>query len=63
MNSKIEKNDLTKGSVSKSVWKLALPIMISVILHNAFNIVDMIFVGRLGPEAIAAVAMGESFLE
>ena len=61
MNSKIEKNDLTKGSIPKSVWKLALPIMISVILHNAFNIVDMIFVGRLGPEAIAAVAMGGIF--
>ena len=57
----IEKNDLTKGSISKSIWKLALPIMISVVLHNAFNIVDMIFVGRLGPEAIAAVAMGGIF--
>ncbi|MCK4401332.1 MATE family efflux transporter [bacterium] len=58
MNYKIENNDLTKGSISKSIWKLALPIMVSVVLHNAFNIVDMIFVGRLGPEAIAAVAMG-----
>ena len=55
-------DDLTKGSISKSIWKLALPIMISVVMHNAFNIVDMIFVGRLGPEAIAAVAMGGIFL-
>ncbi|MCK5595663.1 MATE family efflux transporter [bacterium] len=54
-------DDLTKGSIHKSIWKLALPIMISVILHNAFNIVDMIFVGKLGPEAIAAVAMGGIF--
>ncbi len=52
------KNDLTKGSISKNIWRLAIPIMIGVVLQNTFNIVDMIFVGRLGPEAIAAVAMG-----
>ena len=28
-----------------------------LLLHNTFNIVDMIFVGRLGPAAIAAVSM------
>ena len=54
-------DDLTEGSIHKSIWKLALPIMISVMLHNAFNIVDMIFVGRLGPDSIAAVAMGGIF--
>ncbi len=51
------KNDLTSGSISENIWRLAIPIMAGVILQNAFNIVDMIFVGRLGPEAIAAVAM------
>ena len=52
------KNDLTSGSISENIWRLAIPIMAGVMLQNAFNIVDMIFVGRLGPEAIAAVAMG-----
>lgn len=31
--------------------------MIGYVLRDAFNIVDMIFVGKLGPAAIAAVAM------
>ena len=31
--------------------------MLTSALHDAFNIVDMIFVGRLGPWAIAAVSM------
>lgn len=48
---------LTEGSIVKNVWHLALPMMVGILLHNTFNIVDMIFVGRLGPAAIAAVSM------
>lgn len=40
----------------KALWKLSLPIMMGMIVQNIYNIVDMIFVGRLGPEAIAALA-------
>jgi len=32
------------------------------LLQDAFNIVDMIFVGKLGPDAIAAVGMGGTLL-
>lgn len=48
---------LTEGSIVKNVWHLSLPMMMGILLHNTFNIVDMIFVGRLGPAAIAAVSM------
>ena len=50
--------DLTRGSVAANIWHLALPLMVSSALLDVFNIVDMIFVGRLGPEAIAAVSIG-----
>jgi len=49
--------DLTEGSIVRNIWHLSWPIMIGNLLQNAFNIVDMIFVGRLGPSAIAAVGM------
>jgi len=49
--------DLTEGNIIKNMWHLALPMMAANLLHNVFNIVDMFFVGKLGPEAIAAVAM------
>ncbi|MBD3184637.1 MATE family efflux transporter [Candidatus Poribacteria bacterium] len=49
--------NLTEGSIISSIWRLSLPIMIGNILQNLFSIVDMIFVGKLGPSAVAAVGM------
>ena len=49
--------DLTTGPILKHLWALALPMIIGNVLQNAFSIVDMIFVGRLGPTAVAAVAV------
>ncbi len=54
---KRSRQELTEGSITKNVWHLALPMMVGILLQNTFNIVDMIFVGRLGPAAIAAVSM------
>ena len=51
------RKDLTQGSVIRNIWYLALPMMASSILQNTFSIVDMKFVGKLGPSAIAAVSM------
>ncbi|MFC1632125.1 MATE family efflux transporter [Candidatus Omnitrophota bacterium] len=52
-----ERIDLTQGNVLRNIWVLALPMMLGNILHTAFNVIDMIWVGRLGAEAIAAVGM------
>lgn len=49
--------DLTEGSIFRHLFKLAVPITFGYILQDAFNIVDMIFVGRLGPAAISAVGI------
>ncbi|MFA4844167.1 MAG: MATE family efflux transporter [Candidatus Margulisiibacteriota bacterium] len=54
--------DLTSGSLSKAVWVLAVPMMIGNLLQTAFNLVDMAWVGRLGPDALAAVSMSGSIL-
>lgn len=52
------RKDLTSGSLAKSIWRLAVPLVIQGALMDVFNLVDMIFVGRLGAAAIAAVSIG-----
>lgn len=56
------RGDLTQGNLLKHLLRLAVPLTLSNILQDAFNIVDMIFVGRLGPEAIAAVGVSGNLL-
>lgn len=56
------RGDLTQGSLLKHLLRLAGPIILSYILQDAFNIIDMIFVGRLGPGAIAAVGVSGNLL-
>jgi MATE family, multidrug efflux pump len=40
----------------RAVWKLAVPVMLGMVVHTLYNIVDMVFVGRLGADAIAALS-------
>ena len=46
-----------KDSIIKSLLKLSAPIVLANILHTAYQTTDTFWVGRLGPEAVAAVAM------
>ena len=41
---------------SKALWSLAIPIMFGMGIHTLYNLVDMIFIGRLGSDAIAGIA-------
>ena len=51
------KRDLTSGSITKNLWFLAIPMMATNALQTLFNIIDMMFVGKLGPSQIAAVSV------
>ncbi|MBI4015966.1 MAG: MATE family efflux transporter [Candidatus Aenigmarchaeota archaeon] len=50
-------NKLTEGSIAKSIIALSIPIIITQILQSTFQIVDTLWVGRLGAEAVAAIAV------
>lgn len=39
----------------RAVWKLAVPVMLGMAVHTLYSVVDMVFVGRLGGDAIAAL--------
>jgi putative MATE family efflux protein len=46
----------------RSLIRLSIPIMIGMGIHILYSIADMVFVGRLGGDAIAAVTFSGSFL-
>ena len=52
--------DYTKGSINKAVFLLAIPMMLELSLESVFAVVDMFFVSKLGPNAIATVGLTES---
>jgi putative MATE family efflux protein len=51
------KKDLTEGSIVKNIWILALPMVIEMTMQSTFNIIDLFWVGKLGPDAIASVSL------
>ena len=42
----------------KLLLKLAMPMIFSVLVSSLYNIVDSIFVGRLGQNALTAISLG-----
>lgn len=55
-----EERDYTKGDISEAVVLLAIPMILELTLESIFAVVDMFFVGKLGQNAIATVALTES---
>lgn len=53
--------DLTKGSIIPTLVKLALPIMGTSFIQMAYNMTDMIWIGRVGSSAVAAVGTAGFF--
>lgn len=47
--------NLTEGSISKALIKLAFPIIATSFVQVAYGLIDMMWVGRLGSGAVAAV--------
>ncbi len=39
----------------RAVWVLALPMMAGMLFHTLYSVVDTAFVGRVGPDALAAI--------
>ncbi|WP_320046683.1 MATE family efflux transporter [uncultured Ilyobacter sp.] len=52
MKSKI---DMTQGSISKGLMKMAFPVMATSFLQMAYNLTDMFWIGRTGSRSVAAV--------
>ena len=59
MNKKV---DLLNGAILPTMTKLALPIMATSLLQMAYNLVDMIWIGRVGSKAVASVGAASMYI-
>ena len=53
----VEPRALTSGSITRSILALAVPSTLSLYLQSAFLIVDIFWVGKIGPAALAGIGM------
>lgn len=54
--------DLLNGSIASSLTKLALPIMGTSLIQMAYNLTDMLWIGRIGSNAVAAVGAAGMYI-
>ena len=59
MNSRI---NLLKGNILKSLVIMSIPIMATSFLQMAYNMTDMIWIGRVGSNSVAAVGAAGMFV-
>lgn len=58
----MKKIDLTKGKVISVISALALPIMGSSLLQFTYNLIDMMWVGSLGSNAVASIGSSSLYI-
>ncbi len=54
--------DLTKGSIMKAIFLIAVPTFINRILLFSYNLIDMYFVSKIGAVAVASIGNAALFL-
>ena len=54
-------NDLTQGSIFRSLWIMAVPLISASFIQMAYSMTDMLWLGHLGSDAVAAAGAAGFF--
>lgn len=54
--------DYTQIGLKKAIFLLAVPMILELLMESTFAVVDIYFVGKLGPSAVATVGLTETYL-
>lgn len=54
--------DYTAIGLRRAIFLLAIPMILELVMESTFAVVDIYFVGKLGPSAVATVGLTETYL-
>ena len=57
MKKEESRNRMETRAMGPLVWSMALPMMVSLLVQSLYNIVDSVFVARLGQDALTAASL------